>query len=106
MRPSNYTDDELVHHADNHATTELERELAKRFAALLDEKQQLDSFENTTGISIEFLSDCADVLSEYNCDSSDVLREKLERADKFWELAQDLQGDVLSRLATLVAATN
>ena len=106
------TDDELVNHADNQSemvTTELETELAERFSKLLDEKAERDELFNTasekgfeTGHLVRFI----EVLADFNCEDIKSLREKLERADKFYDIAADLQGDAIHRLNTLIQATN
>ena len=44
-----------------------------------------------------------DVLTEFNCDTPATLREKLERADKFYDIASDAD-DIFTRLADLAGA--
>ena len=110
MTYTHLTDDEIIHLADSQATTELERELARRFGALIDAASKDDSVHRKCeeyGVDVDDIADLIEVASEFNCARPAVLREKLERADAFWVLAQDLsKGDALARLVKLVADTH
>ena len=88
------SDAELVRHAeavrDPLTTTDLEIELCSRLVR--------------TG-ELEALRDLADALDlETPDDSPADLRSKLERSDKFYDIASDA-GDVISRLNDLINAT-
>lgn len=103
------TDDELLRHAANSfdelTSTDLEAELTRRLgervAAEKDEEPLNDVLEQS-GLTREDLPEIVRVMDEHYCDTPGELRAKLERANKFWDLAQDLQGDVLTRLADLI----
>jgi len=46
----------------------------------------------------------AELLDDHNATGLKVLRQKLERADKFYDIANDA-GDVITRINTLITET-
>jgi hypothetical protein len=108
---SNLTDEELLRHADNErdalTTTEIEIELAGRFAELVENpplpKNIQDALDNTS-IESEDLPEILKVLDEFFATDAKTLRAKLKRANDFYDIANDA-GDVIERLSTLVTST-
>lgn len=105
------TDDELLVHAeqtmDALTTSDLERELIKRLQARTEEGADNTSLVDAldeAGIEDEDLPKIVKVLDEFCVTDASHLRQKLERADKFYNIAQDA-GDVIDRMADLVKAT-
>ena len=105
------TNEEFLRHAqsahDSLTTTDVEIEFMQRFAALLDDEianaplmQALDD----AGIDISELKEIVATLEEFHVSTPDELRTKLERAHKFYDIAND-SGDVFSRLNDLVNTT-
>lgn len=105
---------------DTLTSTDLERELLQRFEDQLAWKPIFDlvkdTYANTAESAIEelpqVLKQVADLecvgelpelvkaLQDHNIDDIKVLREKLERADKFYDLAREA-GEAFSMLANL-----
>lgn len=97
-------------------STALEIELLKRFERMLDEKRDDEPFDDArddepfddaledTFIEHEQLPEVIKVLSEFNAADIAILRQKLERADKFYDIANDA-GDVITRLNDLINTT-
>lgn len=115
MRPhtklSHLTDEELLRHVENErdalTTTDAEIELVGRFAALSDApplpadiQEALDS----AGIEPMFLPELIKALDDFSATDTKTLREKLQRANDFYDIANDA-GDVIARLSTLVSTT-
>lgn len=87
--------------------TELEVFLLDKLEAMLDEKRDdapLDEALDDTFIEHKELPEIIKVLSEFNAADLGVLRAKLERADKFYDIANEA-GDVVSRLNDLINTT-
>lgn len=99
--------------------TALELDLLERFERLLEHKQVIDLVEeheiNTdeldalgqalgAGVGIGELTAIVGVLEEFNATDKATLRQKLERADKFYDIANDT-GDVIARLNDLINNT-
>ena len=111
MHLSNLKDDELTRLAyaehDALTATDMQTELLRRFdlaqprIAALDELEA--QLEDTHFESCDLPKLCA-LLSESNVYSVDDLREKLQRAHDFYDIAQEA-GDVFTRMAGLVSNT-
>lgn len=93
---SRLTDRELLLHADNHrdplTSTDVEIELANRFANLL-ELVELDDALTNAGLARESLQPLLELLAEHDATDIDVLRKQLERAalhDQLVEAAENL----------------
>ena len=99
--------------------TPLEIELLDRFDRLLESKQIIDLVEEHeisadevnaigqalgAGVGIAELTAIVRVLEEFNTTDERALRKKLERAEKFYHIANDA-GDVISRLNDLINTT-
>lgn len=106
-RLSNLTDRELLLHADNArdslTTTDIEIELTTRFAHLVGLTEIEDAVKNV-GIDVADVPAIVELLNDHNATELKVLREKLERADKFYDIAQDA-GDVIDRINALITST-
>lgn len=110
MNLERLTTTELIQHAwqqlDSLTSTDLERELINRLEAQQTEIDEL----RTLAADSEALDDPAEfskivaLLTEFNAPDAKTLRQKLERADKFYEIAEEA-GDVFQRLTTLAEAT-
>lgn len=104
---SRLTHRELLLHADNArdplTSTDIEIELANRFADLL-ELIELDDVLTDLGIERKDLRPLLELLNDHSATDLASLRQKLERADKFYDIANDA-GDVIARLNTLVTET-
>ena len=100
-------------------STALELELLDRFERMFEHKQLIDLVEEheinddevdalgkalSAGVGIAELTAIFDVLEEFNATDKAALRQKLERADKFYGIASDT-GDVISRLNDLINTT-
>ena len=100
-------------------STALELELLDRFERMFEHKQIIDLVEEheinddevdalgkalSAGVGIAELTAIVDVLEEFNATDKAALRQKLERADKFYGIASDT-GDVISRLNDLINTT-
>lgn len=103
------TDEELLTHAEQtmHAltTSDLERELIKRLQARVDlgDDERIAVLDDVDADDADDLRAMFDVLTEFNCDTPAALHEKLERADKFYDIATDAD-DIFTRLANLAGA--
>jgi hypothetical protein len=104
---SRLTDRELLLHADNArdplTTTDIEIELATRFERLVGLAEIEDAVKNV-GIDVADVPAIVEALDDHNATELKVLRQKLERADKFYDIANDA-GDVIARLNTLASET-
>ena len=121
------SNEELIRKAhteiDNLTSTPLEIELIRRLEELTEWQPVLDVIQ-THYDSVKDCADFDDVLTnldtltriapmpellgafeDHNVDDIKVLREKLQRADKFYDLAQEA-GEAFTMLATLASATN
>lgn len=115
MRPhtalSHLTDDELLRHVDNErdalTTTDAEIELAGRFADLVENPPlpaDIQDALDSAGIEAEHLPEILKTLEEFYATDAKTVREKLKRANDFYDIANDA-GDVIDRLNTLVSTT-
>ena len=104
---SRLSDRELLLHADNNrdplTATDIEIELANRFAHLVELSEIEDAVKNV-GIDVTDVPAIVELLNDHNATDLKVLREKLSRADAFYDIANDA-GDVIARLNTLVTET-
>ena len=104
---SRLSDRELLLHADNArdplTTTDIEIELANRLAHLVGLTEIEDALKNV-GIDVEDVPAIVELLNDHNATELAVLRQKLERADKFYDIATDA-GDVIDRINTLITET-
>jgi hypothetical protein len=104
---SRLTDRELLLHADNArdplTSSEIEIELTTRFAHLVGLAEIEDAVKNA-GIDVDDVPAIAEALNDHNATELKVLRQKLERADKFYDIANDA-GDVITRINTLITET-
>lgn len=105
------SDKELITHAeqttDPIVTSDLERELLKRLDRRLDEELDdtpLCNALDEAGVDRDDLPEIIKVLDEFCVTDASHLRQKLERADKFYDIASEA-GDVIERLAGLVKET-
>lgn len=105
------TDRELLAHfeatRDPLTTTDIESEIAKRFDALLEAeeaREPLDEILAKHNFDDGDLADILEIIDEHYCDSPGVLRQKLKRADAFYDIANDA-GDVIARLNDLINNT-
>lgn len=105
------SDDELLAHyastVDDLTTTAMERELYARFSARLeqeDDPAQMALVDAGWHESPVELAAMFKTLDEYSIGPEDLnlLREKLERSNKFYEIAADA-GDIFQRLQALAA---
>lgn len=102
------SDAELVRHAetvrDPLTTTDLEIELCNRLADT-DDLEALRDLADDLGLETpDDFQALKEVMADFYIDSPAALRSKLERADKFYDIASDA-GDVISRLNDLINAT-
>ena len=104
---SRLSDRELLLHADNTrdplTTTEIEIELTTRFAHLVGLAEIEDAVKDV-GIDVADVPAIVELLNDHNATELAVLRQKLERADKFYDIAQDA-GDVIDRINALITST-
>lgn len=105
------TDAELARHAwaqrDPLTSTELEDELLRRFESVINTLGELDPVTEAVDKSdfeIEDMGPLFAVLSEFNVDDIKTLRQKLERADKWYGIAEEA-GDLFQRLTDLTNTT-
>ncbi len=86
-------------------TTDLERELTRRLSDAQDEIDELQVLVKSCGDhDADDIRNLLETLSEFNAESQDSLRDKLKRADEFYDIAQDA-GDFLERMNNLVKTT-
>lgn len=105
------TDDELLRHAwaqhDPLTGTELEAELLRRFEVITHTLVDLDPVTEAVDKSSFELEDMRllfEVLEEFHVDDIKTLRQKLERADKWYGIAEEA-GDLFQRLTDLTNTT-
>jgi len=99
---------ELVRHAeavrDPLTTTDLEIELCNRLADT-DDLEALRDLADALGLETpDDFQALKEVMADFHIDSPAALRSKLERSDKFYDIASDA-GDVFSRLNDLINST-
>jgi hypothetical protein len=99
---------ELVRHAeavrDPLTTTDLEIELCNRLADT-DDLEALRDLADALGLETpDDFHALKEVMADFYIDSPAALRSKLERSDKFYDIAIDA-GDVISRLNDLINST-
>ena len=102
------SDAELVRHAeavrDPLTTTDLEIELCNRLAGT-DDLEALRDLAESLGLETpDDFQALKEVMADFGIDNPAALRSKLERSDKFYDIASDA-GDVISRLNDLINAT-
>jgi len=102
------SDAELVRHAeavrDPLTTTDLEIELCNRLTDT-DDLEALRDLADALGLETpDDFQALKEVMADFYIDSPAALRSKLERSDKFYDIASDA-GDVISRLNDLINAT-
>lgn len=101
------SDAELVRHAeavrDPLTTTDLEIELCNRLAGT-DDLEALRDLADALGMAHDDFQALKEVMADFYIDSPADLRSKLERSDKFYDIASDA-GDVISRLNDLINST-
>lgn len=88
-------------------STAAEQELLKRVERLLDEQSDnspLNDALANSEVATDELPAVLSVMTEFYCYDAGDLRAKLERADKFYGIAQDA-GDAFSRLNDLINNT-
>lgn len=102
------SDVELVRHAeavrDPLTTTDLEIELCNRLADALDLEALRDLADALDLETPDDFQELKEVMADFQIDSPADLRSKLERSDKFYDIASDA-GDVISRLNDLINST-
>lgn len=89
------------------ASTAAEAELLHRLEMLLDELADRTPLENAMAeASLEYkdIPPILETMVEFSCYDAKDLRQKLERADKFYDIAQEA-GDVIDQLNTLIQST-
>lgn len=108
---SHLTDAELLRHVENErdplTSTDAEIELVERFNALLDEHQRLApviKLVDDLGLDDEQIALLGDTFEDFHLNDVIDLRTKLERSDKFYDIASDA-GDVIVRLNDLINTT-
>lgn len=97
----------LLSELDPMTSTAAEQELLSRLEGLLDQKREvkpLDDALATSEVLPEEIPAVLSTMSEFSCYDAGDLRAKLERADKFYSIAQEA-GDAFSRLNDLVNNT-
>ncbi len=106
-RLSMLSDRELLLHADNArdplTTTDIEIELTTRFARLVG-LAEIEDVITEHSLELSELRPLLELLADHNATELAVLRQKLERADKFYDIANDA-GDVITRINTLITET-
>ena len=94
------TDDELL--SVTVKTTDLEIELSERLRLAMDNLDQIGPFEHLDFINT---ANVLKTLTEFGITNNGALYDKLQRADKFLDIAKEA-GDTLSRLAILASQTH
>lgn len=89
--------------ADPMTQTDAERELIRRLDGWIKYEPLIEALEET-GLDADDVLKIVEALHDHYCDTPSDLRAKLERADKFYDIANDA-GDVISRLNALVTET-
>lgn len=88
-------------------STPAEQELLKRIEKLLDEQKDDSPLEDslvTACVERDELPAILKAMEEHYCSTASELRSKLERADKFYDIASEA-GDVITRLNDLINTT-
>lgn len=102
------TDDEFLRVVHNEPTIDdVDVEVRQRYERLLSDLGTLRDIESNCddlGIDIKSVCELLGVADKFHCARPSELREKLERADKFYDLAQEA-GDTFKQLADLAATT-
>lgn len=102
------TDEEFLRVVHNEPTIDdVDVEVRARYERLLSDLDTLRDIESNCeelGIDIESVCDLLGVADSYHCASPSELRDKLERADKFYDLVAEA-GDTFMKLAVLAATT-
>lgn len=111
MNISRLTDAELLQHLwanrDPITTTELETEVANRLQAAIDREAEVApvvDFLDEQNIEAHELAGMLKLLEEFNAADIKSLRQKLERADKWYGIAVEA-GDLFQRLQDLTQTT-
>lgn len=107
----NLTNDELLRFLESGddplTTTDLERELTRRLRDAQDELDELQAVRTAFDDNVidpADIKELLEILSEFCVENPAALREKLERSDKFYDIAQE-GGDIIERLNTLAKTT-
>jgi hypothetical protein len=86
------TDAELLRHAwaqrDPITSTELEGELLRRLAQQIDDLASVTEAIGKSDFALDDLAQLFAVLEEFNANNLKTLRQKLERADKWYGIAK------------------
>lgn len=102
------TDEEFLRVVHNEpAIDDVDVEVRARYERLISDLDTLRDIESNCeelGIDIESVCELLGIASKHHCTSASELREKLERSDKFYDLA-DEAGDTFKKLADLAATT-
>lgn len=85
-------------------TTDLEREVAERLQAFVDAENDLAPLLKDLEDKDLEPADLVALLDEFSCTDLKTLREKLERADKWYAIAEEA-GDLFQRLQDLTKTT-
>lgn len=105
---SHLTDDEFLRVVQTEPTIDdVDVEVRARYGRLLSDLDTLRDIESNCeelGIDVSSVCELLGVADKHHCASPSELREKLERADKFYDLA-DEAGDTFKKLADLAATT-
>ena len=104
-------DEELMRHAQTQfdvlSSTPLEVELLGRLGRLtaeVEELQRVAAVVETNNLDADQITEMFELLDEFNAADPKSLRQKLKRADAWYDLA-DEAGDLFSRLTALQQAT-
>jgi hypothetical protein len=87
--------------------TDVQTELLERFERALTDLETLRDIEancEELGIDVKEMLELLGVADEFHCTDFDSLRAKLQRADKFYDIAEEA-GDAFKQLAELAATT-
>jgi hypothetical protein len=102
------TDDELLRYAhtvfDPITSTELEGELLRRLAQQIDDLASVTEAIGKSDFALDEMRELFAVLEEFNANNLKTLRQKLERADKWYGIAEEA-GDLFQRLTDLTNTT-
>ena len=88
---------------DPMTTTDIERELVKRLDAFQQYVPLIKALDDA-GLDAGDMQDIAEAMADHYCHTPADLRAKLERADKFYDIAAEA-GDVISRINDLINQT-
>lgn len=105
-------DDEFIRHAKSNldplTSTDLERELLIRLENVIDtaiDHEPIDDALEAACLDVKQLKSLLELLEEFNVDTPNALRAKLERADAFYDIANEA-GDLFDRLTQLIHTTH